>query len=66
VCEFECGVAFDQWVPNRSEVSLGALIIDFVRWLCGGRVVHGLRLVIGALTLMLDSYKDVFLCHILL
>jgi hypothetical protein len=35
ICEFECGVAFDQWVPNVSEVSLGVLIIDFVRWPCG-------------------------------
>jgi hypothetical protein len=41
MCEFECGVAVDQWVPNVSEVRLGVLIIDFVRWLYGPWVAFG-------------------------
>jgi hypothetical protein len=52
LCEFECGVAFDQWVPNISEVPSRVLIIDFVRWLCA---VCGLRSVIGALTLYISD-----------
>jgi hypothetical protein len=43
MCEFECGVAFDQWVPNV-RVPSGFLTIKFVWWLCGLQVAVMARL----------------------
>jgi hypothetical protein len=69
MCEFERGVAFDQWVPNVSEVPLGVLINDFVRWLCGPWVAFGhwrtylsenIIVKILMMDLMINSYHNGF------